>query len=327
MEVPCVDREQQPRFKKHNQLPQPDTFTGGNEAALAVATHVHRDFNLHSVKPSASARGNEVHHDNFASCVNRNQSPKRVLNLAPPFVPKREHSFMLESERSEEGGNLRVQSDSVKKTREEYDSELEKLVRERVVDLSLEETASCSGAGGITRKDLPQSRAAFAMCCADHVKENSSSLPASSQVVPAVPPRRNDVIEDSPSGSLVIPPKLPPKLSPQDQTILERHSKPSPSPPLAEKVNNSASNSSPGVSLGVSQKSASMVVIEQDHDYINQDHLDAILEEHEVSSDVFNGSKNEQCDSDEEDDFMDENAVDTALSSTAERRGEFICVC
>lgn len=231
---------------------------------LAMATHTHRDFRfdaLLSDLPSASSRDDQH---------------------LPSESGKGEHHRRAQSQRDSGRNRLSTRS----KKREEYDPELEKLVRERVHDLHVR----------------GQSLQA-------HEQQVLLSNERESPVAPAIPPRASRRGKSPMSNHVNSP---------------GRESKPlPPAPPEASNSTNTSTartcacgNSLGSSSSGVCQQCSSGVVIDGDHDYINQDHLDTILEEQEEVD-----CKRKRQDSEDGDDFMDEATADAVIGQAKDRRG------
>lgn len=236
------------------------TLACRSSSDLAMATHTHRDFRMEALLsdlPSAST--GEQH-------------------LPSSENGKGEHHRRAYSQRV--SGRSRLSTGS--KKREEYDPELEKLVRERVYDLHV-------------RVQSVQA----------HEQQALSTNERESPAAPAVPPRTSRVGRNSNHSN-----------SPG------RESKPlPPTPPEASTSGSSAKTCACGNCFGslngvCQQCSSSGLVIGGDHDYINQDHLDAILEEQEEVD-----SKRKRQDSEDSEDFMDEATADVVLNQAKDRRG------
>ena len=233
------------------------TSVDGN---LAMATHTHRDFRIDALLsdlPSASGDNQQVPSSRSATGG---------------------HYCRAHSQRNS-GGSTRS------KTREEYDPELEKLVRERVYDLHVRVQA--------------------------HEQQVLPSNERESPVAPAVPPRT------SKGGKRAL-----------SNHANSRESKPlSPAPPEARNgTSHTAKTCAFGNCLGslskVCQQCSSGVVMSGDHDYINQDHLDAILEDQEEVE-----CKRKRQDSEDGEDFMDEATADAVVGQAKYRRGKVGAWC
>ena len=221
---------------------------------LAMATHSHRDFRIDALLSDLpSASGDNQH-----------------VQSATGGHHRRAHS------QRNSGGSTRS------KKREEYDPELEKLVRERVYDLHVRVQA--------------------------HEQQVLPSNERESPVAPAVPPRGGKRAASNHTNT--------------------RESKPlPPAPPEARNgIGHTTKTCACGSCLGspgeVCQQCSSGVVISGDHDYINQDHLDTILEEQEEVE-----CKRKRQDSEDGEDFMDEATADAVIGQAKDRRGKVGAWC
>ena len=196
---------------------------------------------------------------------------------------KGEHHRRAHSQRDAGRSKLSTRS----KKREEYDPELEKLVTERVYNL--------------------------------HVRVQSLQA-HEQQVLPS-----NE--RESPAA-----PAIPPRSSRRGKSSVSNHINPvresRPVPPTPPEASTSTSTNTAktcacgnclGSSNGVCQQCSSGLVINGDHDYINQNHLDAILEEQEGDAEVE--CKRKRQDSEDGEDFMDEATADAVLRQAKDRRG------
>ena len=232
-----------------------------NEASsdLAMATHLHRDFSIDSLLATAKV-----------SSTSRD-TDQQVHSLDSA---NGEHHNRSYSQR-ETGKN--------KKKREEYDPELEKLVRERVQDLHVREKS--------------------------HQARQQQILPTNErddQAAPAVPPRTSRRGGDSRTDHT------------NNSVTVNLESRPPSATVVASTAKTCVCGNCLESSTGVCQQCSGLVITNGDHDYINQDHLDSILEEQEDSSMV----KRRRQDSEEGDDFMDEDTADAVLTETKHRRGK-----
>ena len=201
--------------------------------------------------------------------------------------PSGEHHRRANSQRDSGSSRLSTRS----KKREEYDPELEKLVTERVYNLHVR----------------VQSLQA-------HEQQILPSNERESPAAPAIPPRA------SRSGKSLVS-------NYTNNPVKESR----PLPPTPPGASNSTSASTAkmcacgncsGSLNGVCQQCSSGLVIDGDHDYINQNHLDAILEEQEGDTEVE--CKRKRQDSEDGDDFMDEATADTVLRQAKDRRGKVL---
>lgn len=243
---------------------------GSND--LAMAAHIHRDFSIDALLPASTSRDDE--------------------HLPSSESAKGERHRRAYSQR-EAGGKSRS------KKREEYDPELEKLVRERVHDLHVRGQSLQAH----ERQDLPSN-------------ERESSSPAA----PAIPPRTSRRGEGADSNHTKNPTSVTSKSRPLP-----------PTPPEASTSAASAKTCACGNSLETSsdvcQQCNSGLVINGDHDYINQDHLDAILEEQEGDTEVETSTvKRKRQESEDGDDFMDEDTADVVLRKAKDRRGKVLAI-
>lgn len=257
-----------------NEEARSDTLSCRNtdvDEGLAMAKHTHRDFSIDALLPVSTSRDDHP--------------------LPSSESAKEEDHHRAHSQR--EAGRKRLSTRSRK--REEYDPELEKLVRERVYDLHV-------------RVQSLQT----------HEQQVLPSNERESPAAPEIPPRASKSGKSSSSNHTNNPASVTSKSRPLP-----------PTPSEASISTNTASaktcacGNCLGLLNGVCQQCSSGLVINGDHhDYINQNHLDAILEEQEGDTEVESSIvKRKRQDSEDGEDFMDEATADAVLSKAKERRG------
>ena len=227
----------------------------GNKAdseAVAVATHRHTDYS-------------SVLSANQHSPCNGGGSPQQRADMHRDSV----ESSGVQSPSPQPPGRGRARPTRSKREREEYDPELEKLVRERVQELNVQVHYEANSVGAATTNGVGRNDCAAPPppCPRERGVESA----------PAVPPRRTGAmatIAPQTTGSGI-----------------------SSSNTLHHQVISTGLGTLSGG--GVCQQTVAEVVNDGEHDYINQDHLDSILEEQETEVKYIpqaNGSKGDQND-------------------------------
>ena len=229
------------------------------DSDVAVATHVHRNFQNSLLSLAASSAKSDQENDSARDCHLDKSNPAASDSRSSPSQQP------VSNRGNADKPSGRPVSKSTRRKREEYDPELERLVGERVQNLGLE--AQCG--------PTVSNRTAESATC--NVNGSHNSLSQNSQVRDKAPPAERD---DRPVPTV---PAVPPRIKGVAQD------------PMADKMSTLSNHCLGSLPGGVCQQGAPEFVIDGEHDYINQDHLDAILEEQEVASEevtkLTNGSK------------------------------------
>lgn len=219
---------------------------------VAVGTHLHRDYwKNDSTSSSVGSVGIRIVQGQSTADDDR-------INLTfgggePAYISQQSTIS------GESGEKCTARPTKTKKEREEYDPELERLVRERVQDLNVQVQSE--------HTFMANSRSANeyingSMFAGDPAQEEPCRLKETtdSQIAPVVPPRKKELSRDVEAGSV---------------DTLDNHV-----------ISTSSLGLGSSATTTVCQQPTSQFVNDGHHDYINQDHLDSILEEQEVAVEV-----------------------------------------